>query len=626
MRVLILVTHLLGVGHLSRAAALARGLAQAGERVTLISGGRPVPLLEAEGYRFVQLPPVHCRDADFSTLLGDNGKPVSEALLEERRRLILQSLAGFAPDVVITETYPFGRRQLRAEFRALVEAAKRRDEPALVLASIRDILNPPSNPDRRKREAERVLAAWFDGVLQHGGDDAPLRLSFPTSPGMERIVRRSGLIAGRDEAPSDERVVRTGILVSGGGSAAALPLFRASLDAARRSAEPWRILVGHGVGEADFAGLAQEASGNTSVERARSDFRELLKTAAVSVSQAGYNTAIDLAATGTPAVLVPFSQGAELEQSLRAEAIGKAGRAVVLSEDRLSADSLLTAVETARERVPAAPPCPTSGQAGALAAIRSFRQEFLDLAEAGRALRTALDALAASGRTTDVWWRDDDAEAPGDRLDRLLDLARRFDIPLALAVSPALATPALADRLQTEPRVSVLVHGYAHRNHAPVDRKKQELGYRPVAAMAEELQRGLSHLTELFGSQLLPVLVPPWNRIDPALVPDLASLGFRGISTFKAREAARVHGLTCVNTHLDPIDWRAGTVLKPKASLLRDLVHAFPTGEPVGLLTHHLVHDEWIWHFVEELLEILAGHPAVRFPTLAQILQGPELP
>jgi predicted glycosyltransferase len=54
--VLILVTHLLGVGHLTRAAALGRGLAAAGHRVTLVTGGRPAPLVATDGMRVVQLP------------------------------------------------------------------------------------------------------------------------------------------------------------------------------------------------------------------------------------------------------------------------------------------------------------------------------------------------------------------------------------------------------------------------------------------------------------------------------------------------------------------------------------------------------------------------------------------
>jgi predicted glycosyltransferase len=61
-RVLFYVQHLLGIGHLKRAATLARGLAADGLEVTLVSGGFPVPELDTGGARFVQLDPVRATD------------------------------------------------------------------------------------------------------------------------------------------------------------------------------------------------------------------------------------------------------------------------------------------------------------------------------------------------------------------------------------------------------------------------------------------------------------------------------------------------------------------------------------------------------------------------------------
>ena len=47
----------------------------------------------------------------------------------------------------------------------------------------------------------------------------------------------------------------------------------------------------------------------------------MLYHAAASVSLCGYNTALDVLQSGVPAVLVPFDNGGEVEQSLRAEAL-----------------------------------------------------------------------------------------------------------------------------------------------------------------------------------------------------------------------------------------------------------------------------------------------------------------
>ena len=61
LSVFISVTHLLGIGHLARAAAIGRHLAAKGHRVTLASGGMPAPVVAMTGITLVQLPPVRCR-------------------------------------------------------------------------------------------------------------------------------------------------------------------------------------------------------------------------------------------------------------------------------------------------------------------------------------------------------------------------------------------------------------------------------------------------------------------------------------------------------------------------------------------------------------------------------------
>ncbi len=65
VRILIAVTHLLGAGHLTRAAALARAFAAAGHETVLVSGGHPAPLVRLDGVRLVQLPPLRIEGFDF---------------------------------------------------------------------------------------------------------------------------------------------------------------------------------------------------------------------------------------------------------------------------------------------------------------------------------------------------------------------------------------------------------------------------------------------------------------------------------------------------------------------------------------------------------------------------------
>jgi hypothetical protein len=226
--------------------------------------------------------------------------------------------------------------------------------------------------------------------------------------------------------------------------------------------------------------------------------------------------------------------------------------------------------------------------------------------------------LWAPGQAS-FWWRDDDAVAPSAALDRLLFLGPQ---PLALAVIPANLDPALPARLARRP-VEVLQHGFAHRNHEPPDRKRAELGEaRPAAAVLAELRAGWQRLADAFSGQALPVLVPPWNRISEGLIGPLAAEGYRGLSTYgpRASKDAERPGVIRVNTHLDIIDWRSRRFIGIGAAIDLALGHLrarregrADSGEPTGLLTHHLVMDDAAFDFTAEFLERTARHPAVHW-------------
>ncbi|MES2667204.1 MAG: polysaccharide deacetylase family protein [Pseudomonadota bacterium] len=227
----------------------------------------------------------------------------------------------------------------------------------------------------------------------------------------------------------------------------------------------------------------------------------------------------------------------------------------------------------------------------------------------------ALDARAAAGSPAQFWLRDDDAVKPTAALDQLLACA---PVPLTLAVIPAFAGAALADRLATAPRVTVALHGWAHVNHASPDQKKQELGdHRPAATVLAELAQGTAHLRALFGAQHAAVLVPPWNRISPAVVTGLPGIGIRALSVFGPAKPAP---LPVINTHVDVIDWHGTRGGRDDAVLLDELTQAMDLGPPVGLLTHHLVHDAQVWRFLDRLFALTIGHPGCRWAGLPDLL------
>lgn len=228
-------------------------------------------------------------------------------------------------------------------------------------------------------------------------------------------------------------------------------------------------------------------------------------------------------------------------------------------------------------------------------------------------LEKALDAAARRGETVRFWWRDDDAGRSHVALHRLLDLAQRQNAPLALAVVPEWLDPDAQGIIAACSQATVLQHGYSHTNHAGKGQKSIELGGRDPEPILNELRQGFGILEDAFGADFLPVLVPPWNRIDETLFPFLRSIGYSGLSTYGARSATEVaQNVTLVNTHLDPVDWRGTRGFLKQDVVLDRLVDALTLDEPIGLLSHHLDMDEIGWTFFDELFTILEQHPAAR--------------
>ncbi|SDE40466.1 glycosyltransferase family protein [Ruegeria marina] len=346
MRVMIVVTHLLGTGHLSRALTLGRAFAAAGHVVRVVSGGMPAGQLNAGGVEFVQLPPLRSDGVDFSRLLTTTGAVADEGFLSDRTAALIDAFSDFAPDVLMTELFPFGRRSLRAEFLALLEAGRASSPRPLVLCSIRDILAPPSKP-AKVDETDRIIGMYYDAVLVHSDPVAtPLEVSWPVSPELAGKLRYTGYVAPPPAVAGTAGAGAGEILVSAGGGAVGQPIFHAAIETARKmTGRRWRLLVGGADASARVTELQSLAHGAPIiVENARPDFRAMLQNAAASVSMCGYNTALDLMQAGTPAVLIPFDDGKEVEQGLRARALAPLPGFAVIESSKLTAETLSQAL------------------------------------------------------------------------------------------------------------------------------------------------------------------------------------------------------------------------------------------------------------------------------------------
>ena len=190
------------------------------------------------------------------------------------------------------------------------------------------------------------------------------------------------------------------------------------------------------------------------------------------------------------------------------------------------------------------------------------------------------------------WWRDDDAGAVTPQLDRLLSLSKESSVPLALAVVPDSAEPALFELLHE--RVTVIQHGTDHRNRAAPGEKKTEYpASEPNENALARIAQGQERLRALAGKRFFPVLAPPWNRLRQDLADELPAIGVRGVSGYRASGAG--------HTQVDVVAWRRGRRFMGEEQAFEA---AMSGTEPVGWLTHHAVHDEATWEFLARLLRL----------------------
>lgn len=223
-----------------------------------------------------------------------------------------------------------------------------------------------------------------------------------------------------------------------------------------------------------------------------------------------------------------------------------------------------------------------------------------------------IDELNQWSEPPTFWWRDDDAIQVTKQLRALLDISA--PVPLTLAVIPGLVQQDLAPWLaghDPDHRITVVPHGWVHQNHAHPPAKKRELTAAFDQAAAARSWQVISHA---FGSRAVPIMVPPWNRIDTKVLAALKAAEFIGVSTYGQTLMDRTHALPVINSHVDVLDWskRTGPTHVPShvpEKIIKDIMDALAMRrvsgrhDPLGLLTHHLVQDAETNAFLKTLIQ-----------------------
>jgi predicted glycosyltransferase len=352
------------MGHLERAARLTRALRRAGEPVVFVQGGRPVPSLDLGDAEVVALPPLVAADERASALARPDGRPPEARDLADRRDRLLACLRSHDPSVVLLELFPFGRHALTSELGPLLLAvaddrAGRDAAAPRVVVSVRDVLVSKPNQAWAELAALAVARQWTDRVLVHGSPQLiPLDRTFALADRLGERLVYTGYLGPDGSAPTAP--AHGEVVISGGAGQVAGPLFRAALAAwpltVAARARPWRLVTGPYLSEAERDALEADArrlphTGRPAVvvEGHRPALGAHLAGAALSVSQAGYNTVLDLVAHRVRAVVVPYEASGD-EQPLRARLLAERGLLAVVRETELTPARLAATMDETLSR------------------------------------------------------------------------------------------------------------------------------------------------------------------------------------------------------------------------------------------------------------------------------------
>ncbi len=332
--------HSVGLGHLIRSYALCAALSERYRVVLLCGGPLPEQIPPPAGVQVVALPPLGV-GAQGGFVSHDARYSLDQAWAARGER-ILSTFRAVRPVAVLVELFPFGRAKFARELVPLLEAA--RAAGALTACSLRDILvSRRANQREHDDRAARLAEAHLDAVLVHSDPGfARLEETFAPSRPLRIPVHYTGFVV-RDIAgtrpPGDH------VLVSAGGGLVGEPLLRAAAGAQRLTGVPMRLIGGPLLPEDAWQRLEALERPGLEVGRTVADLGAELAGARASISQGGYNTALEVLRAGVPGLLVPYATPEEDEQRRRARLLERLGAVRVLDPERLSPTALAEEIE-----------------------------------------------------------------------------------------------------------------------------------------------------------------------------------------------------------------------------------------------------------------------------------------
>lgn len=357
MNILLYTQNLSGTGHYVRTSEIASELARR-NRVWLVEGGRPVPRCASEApFEKLVLPPLYRTDGK---LVTPNVHDNIDEVMDRRLNLLVSAVKSIRPDILVIEHFPFSKLELQEEILPLADAVRKNKSRSSVICSLRDIVPLASydpEPEQHRHSVLRLLSMYFDRLLVHS-DPALVRLEdyVPWAPDIPVPVIYTGYVSQKlpgngtnlikTEAPGGD----AGKVVVSAGGAGGSELIQHVIDVWRspefsRFSEQHRLVVFQPLYISDMeASLITESSRghNIEIRPYSSEFINELDAAALSISEAGYNTCINMLETRKRCILIPNVKMSD--QYPRAKLLAGWGLATMIHPDEMNRNRLMEAI------------------------------------------------------------------------------------------------------------------------------------------------------------------------------------------------------------------------------------------------------------------------------------------
>jgi predicted glycosyltransferase len=351
-----------GLGHLRRNLTIAHQLARdlSGAQFLGLTGSPQAHAFAVPPrFDFVKLPSATKHER------GGYGPLSLDLTLDEltgmRSRLIGETLLSFRPDVVLVDHAPAG---MEGELVAPLNRLRAEHPGVALVLGLRDVID---DPERVRQEWERLgIFDWmdrtYDRVLIYGAHGVgPLPEEYGLSPrlnGRVRFMQYVHDVVPRGAREETRRRLGLGeepliVATVGGGGDGEMVLHRLLEALAEKIDWPGRfwVVTGPLMHHAAAARIRERARLLSRVRVVEFDpeLPLLLDAADAVLSMAGYNSTLEILASGAPAVFVPRTRPRR-EQWIRATAMERLGLCEVVDPDHATPRRLASALRAALAR------------------------------------------------------------------------------------------------------------------------------------------------------------------------------------------------------------------------------------------------------------------------------------